>query len=78
MYKIIRGGRYRLFIAFTGLHQAGIITASKDTLLTLGDLSNPGALLALAGIFVMAVLVIKQVKGGILIGILGITVIGIL
>lgn len=75
--KLSVGAGIGFFIAFTGLHQAGIITASKDTLLTLGDLSNPGALLALAGIFVMAVLVIKQVKGGILIGILGITVIGI-
>lgn len=75
--KLSVGAGIGFFIAFTGLHQAGIITASKDTLLTLGDLSNPGALLALAGIFVMAVLVIKQVKGGILIGILAITVIGI-
>lgn len=75
--KLSVGAGIGFFIAFTGLHQAGIITSSKDTLLTLGDLSNPGALLALAGIFVMAVLVIKKVKGGILIGILAITVIGI-
>lgn len=71
------GAGIGFFIAFTGLHQAGIIAASPDTLLTLGDLANPGALLALGGIFLTAVLVIRQVRGGILIGILTITVLGI-
>lgn len=71
------GAGIGFFIAFTGLHQAKIIQASPDTLLTLGDLSNPGALLALFGIALTAVLVIKRVKGGILIGILVITIISL-
>ncbi|MBT9779542.1 NCS2 family permease [Clostridium sp. MCC353] len=71
------GAGIGFFIAFTGLKQAGIIAASPDTLLTLGDLANPGALLALFGIFLTAVLVIKRVKGAILIGIMIITVLGI-
>ncbi len=58
--------------------QAGIVAASPDTLLTLGDLPNPGALLALFGIFLTAVLVIKNVRGAILIGILVVTALGIL
>ena len=65
------------FIAFTGFMQAGIIQESPDTLLTLGDLSNPGALLALFGIFFTAVLVIKKVRGALLIGILVVTALGI-
>lgn len=72
------GAGIGFFIAFTGLMQAGIITSSPDTLLTLGDLGNPGALLALLGIFFTAMLVIRRVKGGILIGILAVTVLGIL
>lgn len=72
------GAGIGFFIAFTGLMQAGIITASQDTLLTLGNLADPGALLALFGIFLTAVLVIKQVRGAILIGILAVTVLGIL
>lgn len=56
--------------------QAGIITSSEDMLLTLGDLADPGALLVLLGIFFTAVLVIKRVRGAILIGILVITVLG--
>lgn len=65
------------FIAFTGLSQAGIIVPSADTLVQLGDLSNPGVILALIGIAVTAVLVIKGVKGGMLIGILFVTVLGL-
>lgn len=71
------GAGIGFFIAFTGLMQAGIIAPSQDTLLSLGDLKNPGALLALAGIFLTAVLVIRKVKGAILIGIMVITVLGI-
>lgn len=71
------GAGIGFFIAFTGLQQAKIVQASPDTLLTLGDLSNPGALLALFGIALTAVLVIKRVKGGILIGILVITIISL-
>ena len=71
------GAGIGFFIAFTGLQQAKIVQASPDTLLTLGDLSNPGALLALFGIVLTAVLIIKRVKGGILIGILAITIISI-
>lgn len=71
------GAGIGFFIAFTGLQQAKIIQPSPDTLLTLGDLSNPGALLALLGIAFTAILVIKRVKGGILTGILAITILGI-
>lgn len=71
------GAGIGFFITFTGLDQAGIIAASPDTLLTLGDLRNPGALLALFGIAFTAVLVIRKIKGAILIGILVVTAIGI-
>ncbi len=75
--KLSVGAGIGFFIAFTGLMQAGIISASPDTLLTLGDLRNPGALLALFGIFLTAVLVIKGVRGAILIGILVVTALGV-
>ena len=75
--KMSVGAGIGFFIAFTGLMQAGIIQDSEDTLVTIGDLSNPGALLALAGILLTAVLVIRRVKGAILIGIFVITIAGI-
>ena len=65
------------FIAFAGLNNAGIIVSDPNNLLKLGNLSNPGVLLALIGIFVTAGLVIKRVKGSILIGILSITFLGL-
>lgn len=65
------------FIAFAGLHNAGIITADPDNLLRLGNLKDPGVILALIGIVITAGLVIRKVKGAILIGILGITFLGL-
>lgn len=65
------------FIAFTGFSNAGIIVADEATLLKLGNLSSPGVLLALLGIVLTAGLVIKKVKGAILIGILVITTLGL-
>ena len=65
------------FIAFSGFHNSGIIVSDPNNLLTLGNLKNPGVVLALIGIVVTAGLVIKRVKGGILIGILGITFLGL-
>ena len=65
------------FIAFSGFHNSGIIVSDPNNLLTLGNLKNPGVVLALIGIVVTAGLVIKRVKGGSLIGILGITFLGL-
>ena len=65
-----------LFIAFTGMFQSGMVSSSPDTLIQLGDFSNPGALLALLGLILIVVLHIKNVKGGILIGILAVTIAG--
>lgn len=71
------GAGIGFFIAFTGFRQAGIITSSPDTLMQLGDLSNPGALLVLFGIALTSFLIIRRVKGGILIGILVVTILGL-
>lgn len=65
------------FIAFIGFQEAGIVVSSPDTLLTLGNLGNPGTVIALIGIIVTAVLVIKNVKGGILIGIVVVAFLGL-
>jgi AGZA family xanthine/uracil permease-like MFS transporter len=59
-----------LFIALIGFQQAGIIIADKATMITLGDLSRPQALLSLLGLFITAWLWVKKIKGAILLGIL--------
>jgi AGZA family xanthine/uracil permease-like MFS transporter len=65
-----------LFIAFIGIKNAGIVVDNPATLVTLGDLSQPKALLALAGIIVTVVLVAKNVTGAVLISIILLTVAG--
>ena len=57
-----------LFIAFIGLHSAGIVVSSKATLVTLGDMNNPTVWIALAGLFVSGVLLALRVKGALLYG----------
>ncbi len=66
-----------LFIAALGLKNAGIIVANEATLITLGDITQSAPLVALIGILITGVLTIYNVKGGILIGILATTLIGI-
>ena len=66
-----------LFITFIGLHNAGIITGSEATLVTLGNLHTPSVLLALFGILLSAVLLVRRITGALLIGILATTIIGI-
>ncbi len=67
-----------IFIAFIGLQNAGIIVANEVPGLTvrLGDLSEPGPLLAIIGLFIIAVLMARKVRGAILIGILLTTIVG--
>ena len=66
-----------LYIAFIGLKSAGIIIHSDATFVTLFDLTDRSGLLALIGIFITGLLVVLNVKGGILWGILVTTLIGI-
>jgi AGZA family xanthine/uracil permease-like MFS transporter len=64
-----------LFIAYIGLQSGGIIVPSDATQVTLGKLTEPGPLLTLIGILIIAVLMARKVRGAILIGILLTTVV---
>jgi len=67
-----------LFLAIIALSSSGIVVASPATLITLGDLHKPGALLAILGFFIIAVLDALKIRGAILLGILIITVLSML
>jgi adenine/guanine/hypoxanthine permease len=67
-----------LFIAMIGLRNAGIITASPATLVTLGNLHDPNTLLAIFGLLVIAALSAYGVRASMLIGIAITTLIGAL
>lgn len=66
-----------LFIAFIGLQNAGVIVNHDATLVTLGNITSGTALLGLIGLIITSVLVVKKVKGDLLIGIILTAVIGI-
>ncbi len=66
-----------LFIAFIGLQNAKIIVSNPAVLVGLGDITKGPALLALIGLVLTGALLAFKVKGALLIGILGTTVIGI-
>ena len=66
-----------LFIAFIGFKNCGIVVADQATFVTLGNFADRATLLALIGILITGVLVVMNVKGGILWGILATTLIGI-
>ena len=65
-----------LFIAFIGLQNAGLVVRNEATLVALGEVFSGTGLVAIAGLVIMAVLHTLKVKGSILWGILGATVIG--
>lgn len=71
------GAGIGLFIAFIGLKGAGIIVGDSSTLVTLGNLGDKASLLFIIGLVITSVLVILNVRGGILIGMLVTTIIGI-
>ena len=84
------GGGIGLFIAFIGLHSAGVVVSDASisivgnvakvnsaTIVALGDITSGSALLALIGLVITGFLYAKKVPGAILIGILVTMVIGI-
>ncbi len=67
-----------LFLAIIGLKNAGLIAAHPATFVTLGDLHQPGPVLAVIGFFIIVALEQRKVPGAIIIGILAVTVAAVL
>ena len=65
-----------LFLAMIGLQGMGLVVDDPDTLLRLGNLASPTVLLSLAGLLVMAGLAARGIRGGILLTILGLSLVG--
>ena len=71
------GAGIGLFIAFIGMQNAGIIVNNDATLVSLGSITEGKALVGMIGLFITAGLVMAKVRGGMLIGILATTIIGL-
>ena len=74
-----------IFIAFIGLQDAKLIVANPSTLVSYQTFRGEtlrsvgvGAILALLGVLITAVLLVKQFKGGILMGIIATWILGII
>ena len=76
--RIAMGAGVGLFIGFIGLKNGGIIVANGATFLSLGDFTNLSTLLAGLGFLVISILSIRKIPGAIIIGILAVTLIGVL
>jgi AGZA family xanthine/uracil permease-like MFS transporter len=58
-----------MFLAFIGLKNAGAVIPNPATFVTLGNLTSAPVLIAIFGLIVTAVLLVRRVPGAILIGI---------
>src|SRR5699024_9375364 len=67
-----------LFLAIIALGSAGIVVKDPATMVALGDRTQPPALFAILGFFVIAALDALNVRGAILIGILTVTLLSAL
>ena len=71
------GAGIGLFIALIGLKSGGIVVDDPATLVNLGDITGGAGLLSVIGLIITGVLVIFNVPGSLLIGIIATAIIGI-
>jgi AGZA family xanthine/uracil permease-like MFS transporter len=65
-----------MFIGFVGLRNARIVVANPATFLSVGNFSDREVQAACFGILLTIILMVRKIKGGILLGILGTTIFG--
>lgn len=56
------------FIAFLGLKMSGIVVQNPDTLVSLGNLREPGTVLSIIGLFITLILTTRKIKGALFAG----------
>ncbi|WP_301107978.1 NCS2 family permease [Sporosarcina sp.] len=76
--KFAVGAGIGLFITFLGLQNAKIIVGDENTLVGLGDLTSGPTLLAIFGLVITIVMMVRQIKGAIFYGMIMTTVLGML
>ncbi|MEH7381939.1 NCS2 family permease [Bacillus sp. JJ1533] len=76
--KLAVGAGIGLFITFIGLKNAGIVIADPATMVALGDLSNGNTLLAVFGVVITVILMVRNINGAVFIGMVVTAIIGML
>ncbi|ABK61531.1 MULTISPECIES: NCS2 family permease [Clostridium] len=75
--KLAITGGIGLFVSLIGLKSGHIVVSDPGTLVKFGDLTSKSTVLTVIGIIVMAILMARNVRGGMLISIILTTIIGI-
>lgn len=65
-----------LFIAFLGLKMSGLVVPNEETFVAFGDVTNPNTILAIFGLLVTLILIVRKVNGAIFIGMFITAIIG--
>ncbi|MGY3190416.1 NCS2 family permease [Lysinibacillus sp. TE18511] len=76
--KLAVGAGIGLFIAFIGMQNAHIIVKNDATLVGIGNLHEPEVLLAIFGIIVTVILMVRGIKGGVFYGMVLTSIVGML
>ena len=76
--RIAMGAGVGLFVGFIGLKTGGIIIQNESTFLSLGDFKNIETFLSAIGFLVILILAIRKITGAIIIGVLTVTILGLL
>jgi AGZA family xanthine/uracil permease-like MFS transporter len=76
--RIAMGAGVGLFVGFIGLKTGGIIIQNEATFLSLGNFKDIETLLAALGFLLILVLAVRKVIGAIIIGVLAVTILGLL
>lgn len=75
--KLAIGAGIGFFVAFVGLKNAGIVVASESTFVSLGNFKNPTVLLALFGIIITLVLLVKNKPAAVFYGLIITAIVGV-
>ena len=76
--RIAMGSGVGLFIGFIGLKSGGIIVSNNATFLSLGNFLEIETLLSGLGFLLIAILAVRNFSGAIIIGVLSVTLLGVL
>lgn len=76
--KAAIGAGIGFFIAFIGLKNANVVVSSDETIVKIGDFTDLGVILAIAGILLMVVLFFLKIKGYMFIAMIAMLIIGLI
>lgn len=66
------------FITFIGLKNGGIIVGNESTFVSIGDLTSPMTLLAILGLFLTIIMLVRGINGGIFYAMVITTIVGMI